>query len=332
MKRGDLKAVTLVSFFFLLMGFSVNDSAFGQEATYPNRSIDFLIGFGPGGTTDLTYRAFCTAASKHLGQTIVPINAPGAGSALAAAKIAAAKPDGYTLGGGTTSNALIAPFAPNNPYKSLDSFTFIANIGQYKYAMIVSNDAPWKDWKEFMTYAKKNPGAVKVGLPGAKTNMTQGLVLSIAEKKEKAKFVYVPFKSGPEVLAAVLGKHVTLFPCTLDANVMSFVKSGKARLLAFLDLKLKGYENIPSLKEIYGLKVIPNIKTIWGPKGLPISVVKKLEAASEKATKDRDFINVMERFYISVVYMNSQEITKDAKRAFAEVGEIIKTLRAEEKK
>jgi len=94
---------------------------------------------------------------------------------------------------------------------------------------------------------------------------------------------------------------------------------------------MPGYENIPSLQELYGFSV-PNLMGIFGPKGLPDYVLKKLDDVFAKAVKDPEFINVMNRMYTSVVYMDRTHVNKYVDETFPKFGEIIKILKAEEAK
>jgi len=307
-----------------------SDGSIVAAQDYPTKSIHFMIPFGAGGTTDLTYRAFCDAAGKYLGQKIVPINKPGAGGTIAAMAVATAQPDGYTLGGGSTSPALIAPHSPDCPYRTLDGFRFISNIGKYVYVYLVRTEAPYKTWKAFVDWARANPRGAKVGMPGAVTVMTQGFVISQAAEKEKMELAYVSFKSGPEVLTATLGGHITMYASTFDANIKSFIDQGKIQPLAVADMKPPGlpeYQSIPALRDLYKLEIVPNLKAVWGPKGLPDSIVNKLDRAFAQATKDPIFTNVMDRFYMPVFYMNSEETTRYAIKTFEGIGELMKTLK-----
>ena len=311
----------------IFMWFSFNSDAEGQG--YPNKPINFMIPYGAGGTTDLTYRAFCDAASKYLGQKMVAINKAGAGGTIASMAVANSEADGYTLGGGTTSPALIAPYSEGSPYKNLDKFKFISNIGMYVYIYCVNKDAPYKTWKEFVEWARANPRGAKVGMPGAVSVMAQGFAISQAAEKERISIAYVAFKSGPEVLTATLGGHISMYASTFDANIKAFIDQGKLQPLAIADMRPPGlmeYQTIPTLKDLYKLEITPNLKAIWGPHGLTNSVVKKLEGAFEQATKDSIFTTIMNNFFMPVVYMNSEETTSFALKTFNGVGELKRKL------
>jgi tripartite-type tricarboxylate transporter receptor subunit TctC len=303
-----------------------------KDPDYPTRPVTCYIAFAPGGTIDTTARVFLQAASKHMGQPFIPVNKAGAGGTLTAMAVLTAKPDGYTLGTVVASNAFVAPFSDESPYKDLSGFTMIVNYGFFVYPLLVRGDAPWKTWQEFVEWARKNPRAAKIGITGAKSVASQGLVLGQIEKKEQVEFTYVAFKGSSEVLSALLGGHITMESTATDPPMMGYLSEGKIRNLSYLSIqKLPGYENIPSLHDLYGIS-IPNIVGIFGPKGLPEYVLNKLDEAFVKALKDPDFINVMQRMYTPIVYMNRAQMHKYVQETLPKVGEIMKMLKAEEAK
>jgi tripartite-type tricarboxylate transporter receptor subunit TctC len=111
-----------------------------------------------------------------------------------------------------------------------------------------------------------------------------------------------------------------------------YIKEGKLRVLSYLGKdKVPGYEDVPSLYELYGF-AIPNLLGIFGPKGLPDYVLKKLDDAFAKAVKDSDFVSVMNRMYTPIVYMDRTQMNKYIEETLPKVGEIMKILKAEEAK
>lgn len=302
-----------------------------KDPDFPTKSITYYIAFGAGGTTDLTSRAFIEAASKHLKHPGIPINKPGAGGTLTAMAVMSSKPDGCSLGIATPSNTFIAPFSDESPYRDLSGFTMIANFGNYVYPLMVRTDAPWKTWKEFMDWAKKNPRAAKIAITGAKSVASQGFVLWQVEQLEKVEFTIVPQKSSAEILASTLGGHVTMYGSTCDPSTVPYIKEGKLRILSYLGThKVPGFENVPSLHEIYGF-AIPNLLGIFGPKNIPEYILKTLDSAFAKAVKDPDFVNVMNTMYTPIVYMNRAEMNKYVQDTLPKAKEIMTALKAEAK-
>lgn len=305
-----------------------SDLAAAKDPDYPTKPINLYIGMGAGGLSDLTCRVIGKCASKHLGQPFTFINKAGAGGTLAAMVVITSKPDGYTIGHVSTS-ATVAPFFEYSPYKDFSGLTMISHFGQYINTVVVRADSPWKTWNELVEYARKNPKAVKIGITGAK--VVGGFRQWQVEKAEKVEFAYVPFKSGAKILSGLLGGHIDVSCASINASSMSWVKEGKLRILAVMErVKLPGYENLPSLQEKYGL-MQPNVSGIWGPKGLPDYVVKKLDDAFAKATKDPEFVGFMKKQYMGILYMNSAQMTKHMEDLFLKVGAEYKLLQAEEK-
>lgn len=306
--------------------------ATAKEADYPSKPIEFYITMSAGGTTDLASRAIINAASKHLGQSFIPINKLGGQGTIAAMAVKTAKPDGYTLGVISSSTAFVPPFSEGAPFTDLKGFTWIANFGTYIWPLIVKGDAPWKNWQEFIQWAKKNPRGTKIGITGAKTADYKGLVLWQVEKKEKAEFTYLPFKGSPEVLSAILGGHINLYASTVDVTTMSYIKEGKLRLLAYSGMhKVKGYEDIPSLNELYGFK-IPDLLAVIGPKGISEDKLRKLDDAFSKAVKDPEFIKVMDSMYTPVVYQDRETLNKFVDEWYMKTAKIYEGVKAEEAK
>ena len=291
----------IISVWFLVSG---PESAVAKDPDYPTKPINFHIGWTVGGTTDMAVRPLLDAAGQHLGQPFVPINRPGASGALAATSVMNAGPDGYNLGASASSNLVVAPLSGAVLYKDPSPFTQVMNFGVYLYTVMVRADAPWKTWQEFTAWAKKNPGAAKIGITGAKTTDVKGIALTQVEKKENIKFTYVAFKGSAEVLTNILGGHITMYGASIDPSTSCPTSKKRARPLLYLcKEKMPGYENVPSVEELYGIRV-PNFMGIFGPKGMPEYALKKLDDAFAKAVKDPNFIKVMEQMGTPVVYLN----------------------------
>lgn len=309
----------------------VGDLARAKDPDYPTKPINLVIAYGAGGTTDLTFRAFGEAASKFLGQPMIYINRAGAGGTLAAMSAMTAKPDGYTLATVTASNLFFALYSEESPYHDLSGLTMIVNIANYLYPFMVKADAPWKNWHEFIDWARKNPRAAKIALAGAKSVDSHAFVLTQVEKREKVEFAYIPFKSTAEVLSATLGGHVTVCTFSFAPPSAAFLQEGKFRVLTYLGTQKVAGHDVPSTQELYGI-TIPNAVGIVGPKNLPRYVLEKLDDAFAKAVKDPGFVKRMEQFSTPVVYMNRKEMTQYVEETFVRTGKILKAIRAEETK
>jgi tripartite-type tricarboxylate transporter receptor subunit TctC len=330
-RRGKARRFLIIigivwSWMFLLQGIDLGEAA---NPDYPTKPITFIIAYGAGGTTDTAARALTEAASKYLGQSIIPVNKPGGASTIGAMAVMNAKPDGYTLGTANASSVLIMPHTEESPYKDLSGFELILNYGKFIFPLMVRSDAPWKTWKEFIEWARQNPRAAKIGMTSARSMNPQGIAMWKAEQKEKVEFTYLAFKGSGETLTAILGGHVSLYACSLDSSGVSYLREGKLRILAYLGAdKIPGHENFPSFPELYGVAP-PSFFGVWGPKGIPEYVLEKLDDAFAKAVKDPSFVDVMNRMYTPVHYMNRAEVNRYVREEYPKVGEIVKILRAE---
>ena len=191
------------------------------QEKYPTKPINFLIGYPAGGTTDVCARPLVAAASKILGQPIVVVNKPGGASAVAVATLKTEKPDGYTIGI-LPSGAVLSQHMRKVPYDSAKDFTPIMQYAIYLYGLVVRSDSPWKTFKEFIDYAKANPGKIRYSTAGPGT--PQHLVMERLALKEKIKWTHIPFEGGAPAISALLGGHVEA--CLPDHRVEKARGSG----------------------------------------------------------------------------------------------------------
>jgi tripartite-type tricarboxylate transporter receptor subunit TctC len=327
--RGIVGIVGILgSLIFLLQGVD----SFGAATEFPTKPITYYISYQAGGATDILVRGLTDAAGKFLGQPFVVVNKPGGGALLGSVAVLNSKPDGYTLGSFAGTQALIAPHTPECPYKDLNGFSFVVNYGRWVFPVIVKGDAPFKNWKEFVDWARKNPRDAKATIPGSKSQTPQGIALWEMAQKEGIELTYITTKGTPEQITGILGGHMTLSATVMDATILQYVNEGKLRFLAFQGKdKVPGFENVPSFYELYGIESIGYVG-IWGPKGIPDPILDKLEDALTKGMKDPTFVGLMKQMSLPVVYMNRRQLDKEIREMFPKAGRAVQTLMAEEAK
>ena len=323
MKKRHLRGICF-GFLFCLICVSIN-SSWSAEAKFPSRPIEIYIGFEAGGQTDLMVRALAKALEKHLGVTVVPINKPGGGGVVANTALINSRPDGYTMANTAAIN-IVSPLVLGQATYTLQDLRV---IGQYSIApnvISVSADSPWKTFREFLDYEKKNPG-VKYGHPG----IGSGPYLMMENLKRKAglKMVGVPFKGDPEVLSAVLGNHVSVAVGSLySAKVQE--EGGKMRILFSFEPTAKAGlgPSIPDMEALFGKSVaeshIPVIRMLIAPGKTPNEIIQVLEQALEKTTKDREFISAMDKFHIMTEFAAGNTIMQKLPVIMSAVKEILK--------
>lgn len=309
--KRDVLKMTIPCFLCLAFVFLFVQFGYAKEETvkFPVRPITFICPFVAGSGADISARLISKSTEKFLGQPVMVVNKLGAGGTIGIAAIAAAKPDGYTVGYSSPSGMLVSPFVEKVPYHPLTDFQQIIQYCETTFALYVKGDSPFKDFKELIANARQNPNKLTYGTTGA-LSIVHLTMVQVA-KKEGVQFRHMPFKGGPEIQAALLGGHI-------DFGIGDFnyalLEAGQIRLLALLGENLRPeYPQTPTLKSLgYDRPDVPPApiyQNVAGPKGIPQEVVRKLEEAFTLATKEPAFIKGLKEIRFPLVYRNSKDMT-----------------------
>lgn len=296
----------------------------GFAAGYPEKPINLYIGYSGGGSTDIAARMLASLVQADLGVPVLCVNKPGAGSALMHGLVAKAKPDGYTVGLLVTAALTRIPYLNKVPYDPEKDFTPIMQFAAYQYGLCVKSDSPWKTFREFIDYAKKNPGKVTYATAG--TGSGQHLAMEYLAKKEKIVWTHIPHAGGVPAVTAVMGGHITAVAQTIEWK--PYVDSGDLRLLAvFGDKKIANYPKVPTLKDLgYDFSVNAGLGLV-GPKGLHEDIVKKLETSFLKATQNADFKKLLDRLDLLQVNRNRADLEAFIKADRQQKRDLIRELK-----
>ena len=276
MRRPVLKMLALA-----LIGASV--SAQAQE--YPTRPITMVVPFAAGGPTDTVGRMIAQSMSTRLKQQVIIENTAGAGGTIAAAKVARAAPDGYTLFlhhiGQSTAPSLYRKL----PYNVFDSFEPIGLVTDVPMTLIARKDFPAKDFKEALAYIKANKD--KISLANAGVGSASHLCGMLFMNAIDTDLTTVPYKGTAPAMNDLLGGQVDLL-CDQTTNTSAYIKSDKVRAYGLTTkTRLPQLPNVPTLNEagLPGFEV-----AVWhglyAPKGTPKAVVDKLSSALQYALAD----------------------------------------------
>lgn len=287
---------------------------------WPTRPIHFVVPFGPGGANDLLARAAADGASKALGQPIVVDNKPGAGAVLGTDFVAKAAPDGYTFlisAAGVISNSMIRKV----PYKDSDLVP-VAMIGLAPSVIIVPANSPYKDLKDFVAHSKQGQG---LHFSTAGVGSTPHFVEGILATEYGARLDLVPYKSGGESVAAVLGGQVD---ATSEASivVLPYLRSGKLKALATTWTKrISAYPQLPTAME-QGFKdlQIAHWAGVHAPAGTPVEIQDKVAAAVDKAMKDPATIERLRGMGIEPIGGTRASFVKFVDEERARLGRVVK--------
>jgi len=275
------------------------------SADYPTKPISFLIPFGAGGSADLMGRALANGTEGVLGQPIVPINRPGAGGGIMYTALKGSAADGYTVGWNSTS-ILTSTNIGNVPFM-YNAFDNLCRIGFTAMPIAVLSDSPWKTFKEFVAYAKKNPGKIKIGNAG--TGSATHLTAVLMEKTTDVKVIHVPLGAKRRI-PSLLGGEVEAI-CVPLPEAAPQAMAGKVRILAMSTEKRDpGYNDIPTMKELGYPVVMELFRGLSVPKGTPAAVIQKLESAFEKGAADAGFVKIATKKGFNISFMGKAEFDK----------------------
>jgi tripartite-type tricarboxylate transporter receptor subunit TctC len=298
MKKRSLTYVLIVT---LTVVFSMAFMPQVSKAEYPTKPVSFLIPFGVGGSADLMGRALAAGAKDALGQPVVPINRPGAGGGIMYTALKASKADGYSVGWNSTS-ILTTTNIGNVPFK-YTAFDNVCRIGYTAMPIAVRKDAPWKTLKELISYAKNNPGKIKIGNAG--TGSGTHLTAVMLEKVADIKVVHVPLGAKRRV-PSLLGGEVEVI-CVPLPEAAPQVMAGQMRLLAVSTTERDPkFPDVPSITELGYPVVMDLFRGISVPKGTPQSVIQKLAAAFEKGCQDESFKKIAKQKGFNVSFQGNE--------------------------
>ncbi|WP_369651000.1 MULTISPECIES: tripartite tricarboxylate transporter substrate binding protein [unclassified Variovorax] len=273
-------------------------TASAQPAGFPSKPIELVVPFQPGGGTDALARAFADATRKHMPQSMIIVNKPGASGAIGWQDVVNAKPDGYRL-------AVVTVELTTLPHMGLAKFTYedltpIARLNADQSAITVRADAPWNTIEEFLAAARKDSGKLSMGNAG--NGSIWHLAAAALEDKTGAKFNHTPFQgAGPAVLA-LLGGHIDAVAVS-PAEVTTYVQAGKLKTLAVMaEQRVKGFDKVPTLKERGIDLVIGTWRGIAAPKNTPPEVVAYLKNLSQKAAGEPAFREVLDKQNLGFSY------------------------------
>jgi tripartite-type tricarboxylate transporter receptor subunit TctC len=253
---------------------------------WPVKQVELINPFAAGAAADIQARKLVEIISRDLGQPMVVRNVLGAGGAIAYNEVHRAKADGYTL---IWYSGAINTLAARKqiPY-DYNAFEPIAGVGVETVSIAVAKNAPWKDFKEFIAYAKKNSGKVTIGNSGM-GSVTHMVPLAMAAKAG-IKVIHVPFGTGL-AMAALMGGKIDS-SSQHPAEVFNQVKAGEVRILAVSSEKrIALWPDVPTMKESGVDLEFDQWRGIAAPKGTPKAVVDKLSPLVKKAVESKEWID-----------------------------------------
>jgi tripartite-type tricarboxylate transporter receptor subunit TctC len=312
-----LRNVVVASCLSLAAGW-IAGSACAQSA-YPARPVQVIVAFPAGGSVDVMARHLVSAMSSLLGQQFVVVNRDGASGTIGFGHLAAARPDGYTLGAGPTTSIIARHLVKDLRY-GVDSFEYICQSFENVFTVSVPPESPFRSIDDVIAAARANPGKLSYGHSG------NGTVphLSVANLAHRLGLNVIPiaYRGETAALPDVIAGRVDF-----GAPSVAVVVGQKMRVLAvFADRRHPSFPEAPTFSELGMPSMPPGLNGLYAPKGTPPEILAVLERTCEQATQSESFRAGAQRMHQPVVYLGSEAFTERARTDYRYKGELIKLL------
>ena len=295
--------------------------ALAQER-FPSRQVTIIVGFAPGGGGDISARFIADYLRERWKVPVVVENRPGAGATIAAAQLARARPDGYSVVLATTSPFTVAPNFQTLPYDAAKDFTYLFQFLVSAQPLFVKSDSPHRTWQDFIAWARANPG--KLNWSTAATNGGPHIATEAAFRHLGITATYIPYKGGAEAITALMGGQIDAL---VAAEFPPFVASGQARLLVESGPdRLPDFPNLQTYKELGYPLSVPIFYGIAGPAGVPADVIAQWEEAAQDMMKTAAFKELMTKLKSTGSYQGHKEFTATLATVQREMARLIPAL------
>jgi tripartite-type tricarboxylate transporter receptor subunit TctC len=255
-----------------------------QGARYPSRTIEIVVAYGAGGSTDLVARALAQKFQDRLGQSVVVLNKAGGSGTIGATLAARAAPDGYTLYVGYTSETVIVPQLSKAVKYSIDDFEPIAVTGLVPLVLITSKNIRAGNLRELVEEVRAQPGKFTYGGGIASPPHVMGAWFN---RLNKLTVTHVPYRGGGQAVADVVGGHIDMFYAGLAA-AKGAIDSGAVKAFAVTgDARSPALPNVPTFKEAGVTDFeLASWNVLLAPKGTPAEVLALLRRETALALDD----------------------------------------------
>jgi len=296
------------------------------QANYPSRPVTLIVPWGAGGGTDATARIIGSLLEKEIGQPVNVVNRTGGSGVVGHAAIAAAPPDGYTIGLATVEIGMM--HWQGLTELSGASYTPIGLVNADPAGVQVRADAPYKTIQDLLAAIKANPGKFKASGTG------QGGIWHLAlagllrdQKIDPAAVPWVPSNGAAPGLQDMVAGGIEIAPVSLP-EARSLIDAGKVKSLAIMSDKPAAlYPNVPTIKSTLGSDwTMAAWRGIVAPKGLPKDVQDKLAAAVKKIVASKEYNDFMASRGFGVIYAPAEEFGKFMAKSDAELGATMKAV------
>ena len=291
--------------------------------SYPNKPIRLILPMPPGGPVDILGRIIGQKLAERLGQPVVPENRPGAGGNIGMEYTAKARPDGYTIVLTTTGLSISPNLYKKLNYDPIKDLVPISLTAQSHFVVLTQPSLPVKNLKDFVDYARANPGKLNFGSSGI--GMATQLANVLLNRLAKIDIVHVPYKGAAPALTGLMGGEVAMMVIVTAAAIPQ-IQAGKVRALAVL-----GNERVPSLPNVPTAKeagidnlVVTGWYGLLAPAGTPRDIVNRLNEEWTKIAAMPDTKEKMQRVEFEPISSTPEQFSEFLKTETVRWGKVIK--------
>ncbi|WP_442488267.1 Bug family tripartite tricarboxylate transporter substrate binding protein [Halomonas litopenaei] len=288
-KKNALVNATSAALFFI---------AASAQADFPNKNIEFVVTYAPGGTSDIASRTFVNSAKQYFDENIFVQNRPGAGGLVGTDYVYNANPDGHIIQLARVGVFSVAPTVQDIPYEP-DEFTYLGMISTDPFACVTGADSEYSNIQDLADDIKEAPGTVTYTSSGV-GSLNQFAALRLLDlmgvEDPKTAAIHVPGKGGGPALSSVAGGHIDFF-CGPLSPITPQVKAGNlTALFVTSDSRIEALSDVPTAAEIgyEGMEDIIGWSGIVGPPGMPEEAISFYEEVLSTVAEDEDWISKVE--------------------------------------
>ncbi|MDF2999510.1 MAG: putative Bug-like extracytoplasmic solute binding receptor, family [Xanthobacteraceae bacterium] len=314
-----MKVTSLVLTAALAAGLAAGPVA-AQDA-WPTKPITYVAAFGAGSNTDTLGRIVGQKLSESLGVPVVIENKPGATGMIASSYVARAKPDGYTLlGGSIATHSINQSLFPNIDYDSAKGFEPITVLGTNPNVLVVPANSPYKTLADIIADAKANPGKLSYASTG--TGTTQHLSGELLQQLAGIKLTHVPYGRSPAITDVMSGEVPMMFE---GPSVMQYIQSGKVRPIAVTSKeRVASLPDVPTVAEtVPGYEMVA-WQAVFAPAGTPQPIIDRIYADMAKALKSPEVADKYRKINVEPSGMSPAEFKEYQKAEIAKWADLIK--------
>ena len=274
------------------------------QTDFPRQPVKLIVPFPPGGPTDTVARLLAQKLQDTWGQTVLVDYKPGAGTAIGADFVAKSAPDGYTVGMVNSSLAVNPTLRKKLPYDTQKDLAGVTQLFNLQLAIVARPDAPFNNMRELIAYAKKSPGKLNYGTPGA--GSTTHLGAELLKREAGYDMQHVAMKGSAPAHTELMGGRLDLVVDPL-LSVLPYVQAGRMKLIATMGDKRVAGHDFPTVAE-----TVPgfNVGALLGfvaPAGTPKPIIQKIQADTARALAQPDVQKRAQEFGMQIVASSPEQ-------------------------